>query len=319
VLQGRIRSIEDAQWWGTTSPNKDNPLNWTYGEFYTKNDPAHIAYHLSTLDNPFLPESYKRDLQAQYSGDLQLIELQGLFIPIAGNCFFDTAILRDMLDTQVIKPISTRRNGDIRIYKPVGIGKHYVAGIDTAEGRQAGESAEGSGNPDYFVLRIMDFHTGEDAAILHSRWPMDESLDQSVKLLKEYNNAFVGLEINFNKGAAKKLMDLGYPVSSVYHREKGKNDREPGWLTSSLTRMPMLTEYEEAIRSRSVTMYDKECIMEHLSFIRKADGRPEAANNAHDDYVIAGAIAWQMRKYAKFPGSSGGKVKNFQSKHVWRF
>ena len=298
VLQGRLRSVEDAQLWVTTTPNKDNPLNWTYGEFVAKNSPDHSMYTLNTLDNPFLPESYKRDLLAQYSGDLQLIELQGLFIPISGNCYFETGVLREMLDLDTREPLTTRRNGDIKIFKPVGIGKRYVCGIDTAEGRQAGETMEGTGNPDFNCARIQDFNTGEDVAEIHCRWPMDEALDEAVKLIKEYNNAYTGIEVNFNKAVGQKLIDLGLDKQYVYHRGEGKEiNKDPGWLTSSLTRMPMLTEYEEAIRSHSLTMYSKECVMEHLSFIRNKAGRPQAANNAHDDYVIAGAIAWQMRKY----------------------
>ncbi len=303
VLQGRIRAIEEAQIWITTSPNKDNPLNWVYGEFAAKQQPTHALFHLNTLENPFIPDAFKEDLLRQYPDDLQLIELQGLFIPLAGNCFFDTAILRSMLELDAREPIETRRNDAIKLFKPVGIGKRYVAGIDTAEGKQAGDVIEGSGNPDLNCLRIQDFGSGEDVAEIHCRWPLDEFLDESVRLMKEFNEAYCGIEINYNRSVANKLIELGYKERKVYSHKDG----ELGWLTSSLTRMPMLSEYEEAIRSRSLTMYSKDCIMEHLSFIRDKQGRPSAANNAHDDYVIAGGICWQMRKYAKF-GDQPGKA-----------
>jgi len=280
--------------WVTTTPNKDNPLNWVYGEFGIDLDSDHALFTLDTLHNPYLPEAFKADLLKQYSGDLQMIELQGLFIPLSGNCFFKTMVLRSMLELDVREPSEVRREG-IEIYKPAGIGKRYVAGIDIAEGRQAGDYTEGgTGNPDFQSLRIFDFNTGEDVCRIHCRWPLDEFLVEAVDLMTEYNKAYCGIEINYDRKAGQKLVDLGYPKDSVYAHTEG----EYGWMTTSLTRMPMLREYEEAVRSRSATMYCKDTIMEHLSFIRNKQGRPEAAHNAHDDEVITGAIAWQMRKYA---------------------
>lgn len=306
VCQGRMSQVPDAQLWVTTTPNLDNPLNWVWMEFgdVEPEDKQRACYHLNTLLSPFLSDAYKEDLKKQYSEELKLIELEGLFVPISGNCFFDSDILRRMVDEDSKDPIEERKRGT-KIFKRSGIGRHYVAGIDTAEGRQAGELVGGgASNPDYQCLRIFDFNTGEDVAEIHCRHPLDEFLVDSVELMKEYNNAYCGIEINFNKQAGQKLIDLGYPKNRVYHH---KDDR-PGWLTSSTTRMPALTEYEEAVRSRAIVMYNRDSIMEHLSFIRDANGRPAAARNAHDDYVIAGAIAYQMRKFIKMSKGPARRV-----------
>ena len=305
-LQATLREQETGnQLWVTTTPNLENPLNWV-GVYF--GDEGHWPlYRASTLQNPYVGDEFKQQLIGEYSKELAQVELEGLFIPLAGNCFFDTSVLRSMLDTDVREPMEERRNGAVRIFKPYGIGKRYVAGIDTAEGRQAGDVTGGEGNPDFQCLRVLDFNTGEDVASIHSRMPVDEFMNESVKLGKEYNWPYVGVEINFHREAAKKLIELGWPKAKVYHHA----DDKPGWLTTVANRIPMLSGYEEAVRSRSVTIYDRECLMEHLSFIRDKNGRPQGAYNAHDDYVMAGALAWAMRLHAKFNVASGPKVRRY--------
>ena len=297
VLQGRISQIEDSQLWITTTPNIDNPLNWVWAEFgnIAPDDTERSIYFLDTLENPFLSEKYKEDLRRQYSNDMQLIELKGMFVPMSGNSFFDVEVLRRMLEEDVREPREEEKG--TRIYHKPGIGKRYVAGMDIAEGRQAGDNASGgTGNPDFQCLRISDYATGEDVAQIHTRVPLDEFFVEAQALLARYNNAYCGVEINYDKKAAEKLIELGHPRSRMYHFREG----ESGWLTNKTTRSPMLREYEEAIRSRSSTIHDKECLMEHFSFIKDKTGRPGAAHNSHDDYVIAGAIMWQMRSHAIF-------------------
>lgn len=311
VLVATRRELPDGNLlWIATTPNRSNPLNWVWATFDTDR-PGYRRFSARTDDNPYTSDEFKSTLRRSYSADLAMIELDGLFVPIAGNCFFDTPTLRSMIELDTIKPLTSERNDCIRTYKPRGVGKRYVAGIDTAEGRQAGDIEGGAGNPDFNCLRILDFQTGEDVAEIHCRWPMDEFLEAAVKLLELYANPFCGIEINYNRAAARKMIDLGYPKSNLYHLDP----QEAGWLTTSKTRMPMLTEYEEAVRSRSLVMRSEQCVMEHLSFIRDKTGRPGAAHNAHDDYVIAGAIAWQMRKHARFRSGVPVRPTSFISQY----
>ena len=70
----------------------------------------------------------------------------------------------------------------------------------------------------------------------------------------------------------------------------------------------MLAELAEAVRNRLIVIRSKGGIGEMLSFIRNEQGRPQAAKGAHDDRVMAYALAWQMRKFARFPQSHNKKA-----------
>ena len=300
VCQGRMRQIEDAQLWGTSTPNRENPLNWVYAEFGGKRLPEHSPlYVLDTRGNPHLPQAYKDDLKRQYGDELAMIELAGQFVPISGNAFFDTEMVRRMLEEDGREPLEDR--GDVKIWKPHGIGKRYMAGADVAEGRQAGDVLGGTGNPDFSCLMILDANTNEQVAEIHGRIPPEEFALEVYNLGKEYDWPFLGVETFIDSFCIRKVLELGYPVGRIYHwkeEEGGDKDYQPGWKTTSGSRPAMLSDYAEGIRERSIVLHSRESLMEHLSFIRNRLGRPEAAHNAHDDYVMALAIAWAMRHLA---------------------
>jgi hypothetical protein len=67
-----------------------------------------------------------------------------------------------------------------------------------------------------------------------------------------------------------------------------------GYDTNSITRPKMLGEWLTAFNSKQVTIYDKETLEQHQTFIVNKRGRPEAAPNTHDDAVMSCAGAWQL-------------------------
>lgn len=309
---------EGNMMWLTSTPNVENPLNWTW-HFFTNGE--YPTFNISTLDNPFTGKEYKEMMLKTVAPDLAQIEIYGRFMPIAGNCFFDTGVIRSILDGDIWEPLASTdpRMGELplgtKIYKPFQPGKTYVAGIDIAEGKQASDIKEvQKGDPDFQCLQIFERHSFEQVCTYHNRLPLDEFLYNCEKIGKYYEYPYAGLEINWDKEAGERLIGMGWPRNRMYHREsesiKGKVtvSGKAGWLTSGYigmggNRIPMLTDYEEAVRGRDVILHDKDCAMEHLSFIRDKNGRPSAASNAHDDYVMSGAIALQMRGRARFKGS----------------
>lgn len=70
-----------------------------------------------------------------------------------------------------------------------------------------------------------------------------------------------------------------------------------GWDTNSATRPQMLGHFKEAIDNKLIRIYDMETINEMFSFIRTQYStmvKAEAEKNAHDDHVMAAAIAYEM-------------------------
>lgn len=80
-----------------------------------------------------------------------------------------------------------------------------------------------------------------------------------------------------------------------------------GWDTNSATRPKMLQELKDAIDKRTLTLYDKPTINEMFSFIvvqTSSSWKAQAEQGAHDDLVMALAIAWQMYQICQKPKSA---------------
>jgi hypothetical protein len=70
-----------------------------------------------------------------------------------------------------------------------------------------------------------------------------------------------------------------------------------GWTTSSSSRPTMLSMLKEAIDNRLIQIYDKPTITEMFSFIvsqTSSSWKAQAEQGAHDDLIMALAIAWQL-------------------------
>ena len=179
-------------------------------------------------------------------------------------------------------------DGYIKIYKDVDKHTPYVIGGDT--------SGEGS---DYFIGQILDNITGEQIAVL--RHQMDEDLytKQMYCLGKYFNYALVGIEANFSSFPIKELERLGYDNQYVRTREDTFTHsivKSFGFKTTSTTRPVILAKLVQIVREEVEKINDKETLEEMLTFVRNEKGRPEAQEGAHDDLVMALAIAHHIRE-----------------------
>lgn len=69
-----------------------------------------------------------------------------------------------------------------------------------------------------------------------------------------------------------------------------------GWNTNTATRPKMLADLKDAVDHQLLRIYDKPLINEMYAFIINKQGKPEAEQSAHDDLVMATAIAWQLQQ-----------------------
>lgn len=78
---------------------------------------------------------------------------------------------------------------------------------------------------------------------------------------------------------------------------KIKKSDKLGWDTNTQTRPQMLGHLKEAVDSKLIHIYDVKTIEQMFSFVRVQHSnaiKAEAERNAHDDYVMALAIAYEM-------------------------
>lgn len=168
--------------------------------------------------------------------------------------------------------------------------EEYVIGADVAEGLAGGDFSVAD------VIRKKDMKT---VARFRGKPDPDQFGTILERLGRFYNYALIGVEIN-NHGltTVQRLRNMFY--RNLYRREKGYDEifeemtSRFGWKTDLRTK-PMAIDYlAEAIREGYVIDEDIVFVEEAYSYVMDDRGRTNAEEGAHDDTIMAKAIALQM-------------------------
>jgi len=101
VLIGRLRgTIGPRRGWITTTPKG---YNWPWQKFVSKSSPDYEYFTASSLDNPYLPEDYKKSLQEEYSGAFAKQEIYGMFVGFEGAVYPEFNRVTHVIDTSTYK------------------------------------------------------------------------------------------------------------------------------------------------------------------------------------------------------------------------
>ena len=274
-LVGRLIGSEGARWRLVTLPAKAEERDVLGRE----------------VGAPLWPERYPGPALSQIERDVGPDAWASLYQqrpnPQGRGLFFDVAACHTLLQG-CREPVQTRLGGAVSIWKPRIVGARYVAGGDCAWGEKGA----------YSVVSILDFQTGEQVAELYGRLSLDETAQEAVKLCREYNDAYCGIERN-GEGAkvADTMVRLGYGGRMYWHDREKPKPVQPGWLTSAASRPVMLADLEEAVRTLALRPACAEGCRELLSFVRDEHGKPGPRPGTYSDHVFAWAIAWQMREF----------------------
>jgi hypothetical protein len=117
-------------------------------------------------------------------------------------------------------------------------------------------------------------------------------------LAKYYNQAMIGIEVNFNKYPIEILKDWNYPRQ--YQREipdtfTGGVKKTYGFKTDGNTR-PLIIEREIVLVSEQINcINDIPTLNEMLTFIKDKNGRPDAESGKHDDLLFSDMIGEGIR------------------------
>lgn len=196
-----------------------------------------------------------------------------------------------------------------KIYRDLIEGEFLVAGYDMAMG----------GN-DYsavvFVSKTLQdvpiiYHSRETATITTNRiLPVLSKIYQATRVkptIAPETNAGGVYEIDRMRNSPNASdFTLYTPKSGIGTMDVDMSNKY-GWTTSTATRPKMLEELKNAIDNRLLTVNDKQLITEMFSFIinKTTSGwKAQAEQNAHDDLVMALAIAWQLYQTEQKPLSS---------------
>ncbi len=290
-----------------------NPIDvnhWLKRRFIdTKSDDVTV-HHSTYRDNEHLDKDYTRLLESYKDSDPYYYQVYCLGEwGVLGNTVFDANRISRRLQSITV-PLRVGRfsflydglrisdirwvdddNGFISLYSLPA--KHnYCIGGDTA--------GEGS---DYFVGQVID-QDGNQVAVLRQQTDSDLWTKQMYCLGQYYNNALLTIEVNFDSYPIQELQRLGYTNMYIRQQNDTALDRYKkayGFRTDSWTRPMVLNRLIELVREHTEFFNDRLTLEEMLTFVRNEKGRMEAKNGAHDDLVMALAIAYegltQLRPY----------------------
>jgi len=212
---------------------------------------------------------------------------------VKGSCWFDVEICKARL-LQVRPVVESHDNGNLLIWTQPKEGETYYIGADTAEGVDGG---------DFDTAVVLD-RSGAQVAALHGHWPTEIYGKKLAALGRYYNDAWVAVEANNHGHSVLNTLRNAEHYKTLYqHRDydadPGAKPRE-GWQTNGKTRPIMIDDLRnEAIEGRAMSVNDPALLRECMSFCLASNGtKYEALPGAHDDRVMAAAIAWQVRKTA---------------------
>ncbi|MDE1176723.1 MAG: terminase [Edaphobacter sp.] len=203
----------------------------------------------------------------------------------SGNCCFDTGIIQSRLD--LAPPPVERRPDGLHLWLPPEPGRRYLLGVDTSGG-----GADG----DFAAIQVIERETGLQCAELQHRLPPMQLAHAAIELAREYNQALIAVERNnHGAGVLAHIQNARYPA--LYATAGHQDDRggQHGWLTSLATKPVMIARLNDLLAQSPQVFASERLLREMRSYITLPRGGTGAASGAHDDCVMAIAIAHAVR------------------------
>ncbi|HVW77842.1 MAG TPA: hypothetical protein VHB45_09520 [Alloacidobacterium sp.] len=199
----------------------------------------------------------------------------------SGDCYFDVAAIDARLK-ELPEPFAARRNGQLLMWFPAVQGRRYLVAVDTAGGGSEG---------DYSVAQVLEIETGLQCAELRARLTPLELAEEAARLAREYNSAWLVVERNNHGSGVLAYLHSVTKYACIYQQ-----DGQDGWLTSVIHRPRMLAALAAALVESPGIFFSRRLLEECRSFVRLRNGKIGAGAGAHDDCVMAMAMALCVRE-----------------------
>jgi hypothetical protein len=237
---------------------------------------------------------FRRILEANYRGlrTQECAEDAELCFRATGECCFDIeAVERRMAEVE--EPEQTRRGGTLRVWLPPIAGRTYLVAVDPAGGGPDG---------DFAAAQVIDLATGMQCAELQQRLGALELAHVAAALGREYGaqgvGAVVAVERNNHGSGVLAYLDAVEKYPHVYEQSG-----IAGWLTSAGSKPAMVSRMGALLVESPGLFRSKKLLEECRTFIAYPGGRSGAASGAHDDCLMAMALAQAVRAEVLQTGS----------------
>jgi hypothetical protein len=198
----------------------------------------------------------------------------------SGSCYFEISAIEQRL-AELVAPIGTHRNGALQIYCPALPGRRYIVAVDTAGGGPDG---------DFAAIQVIDVQTGKQCAELQERLRPAEQAHAAAELARQYGGALLVIERNNHGAGVLAFLESTERYDNLY-RQRG----QAGWLTNEASKPEAVSRLGVLLVQRPEMFASKRLLGECRTYISRDNGSTSAANGAHDDLVMAMAIAQEVR------------------------
>ncbi|WP_254063647.1 terminase [Granulicella sp. S190] len=225
---------------------------------------------------------FRRGLEASYRGlrSQEFAEDAESCFKATGECCFEVEAVEARL-ASVGEPLEVRRGGALQVWLPPIAGKEYVVAVDTAGG-----GADG----DYAAVQVIERASGMQCAELQQRLGTLELARASAELAREYGGAMIAVERNNHGAGVLAYLDSVERYARVY--EQGG---VAGWLTTAGSKPGMVSRMGALLVESAWMFFSRRLLGECRTFVAMAGGRTGAVNGAHDDCLMAMAVAQAVR------------------------
>ena len=242
-----------------------NGRNWFYDLYTIGLDPEEDdwqAFHFTTSDNELIEADELESIRRQTADHVWRAEYQAHFLSS------DAAVFRDIEDAAAPQPYSEPQPGHT-----------YIAGIDWGRSR------------DYTAIAVLDAANGKMVALdrfNNASW--DHQRQRLQNIVAHWRPQVVWAEANsIGEPNIEALNREGLPVKPFY--------------TTAKSKAPLIESLALAIERNEITLLDDPVLLSEFSqysLQRLPSGgyRYSAPAGAHDDTVIATALAWHGTRFS---------------------
>jgi hypothetical protein len=225
---------------------------------------------------------FRRSLETSYRGlrVQEFAEDAETCFKATGECCFEAPAVEARL-AELGEPMESRHNGALQVWLPAIPGRKYLVAADPAGGGVDG---------DFAVVQVVDVESGMQCAELQQRLTPLDLAKAAARLARQYNGAVIAVERNNHGHAVLAFLSTVEHYANVYGQEG-----QAGWLTSAGSK-PEMVSLMGALLVESPSMFSsRRLLAECRTYISLPGGGTGAANGAHDDCVMAMAIAQAVR------------------------
>ncbi len=198
-----------------------------------------------------------------------------------GECCFEVEAIEERMAV-VGAAREARRGGALEVWLPPVAGKEYLVAVDTAGGGPAG---------DFAAVQVVDVATGLQCAELRERLGALELARVAAGLAREYGGAWVVVERNNHGAGVLAYLDSAERYAKVW----AGRDGVAGWLTTAGSKPGMVSRMGALLVEAPWLFFSKRLLGECRTYVAFEGGRTGAVAGAHDDCLMAMAVAQAVR------------------------